>query len=61
MTIIVPTHPLFVSHYGNAERMLTAAVNEADAEKRRTLAMMGQAYATLAQVDATWLRGPITS
>lgn len=47
--------PQFFAHYNGAEAALAAAAQEQDPERQRTLALIGQGYAVLAQVDATWL------
>ncbi len=44
----------FDSHYNTAVRVLAEAMqSDHDTERQRTLALLGQAYATLAQVAAT--------
>jgi len=49
----------FNSHYNTAERGLAQAMqSDHDPERQRTLAMLGQAYATLAQVAAMQPKTP---
>jgi hypothetical protein len=49
------TIPQFFQHYNQAEQALVAAWAETDPERQHTLALLGQGFATLAQVDAIWL------
>lgn len=49
------TLPQFFEHYNSAEAALKAAWAETDPDRQRTLAILGQGFAALAHVDATWL------
>jgi hypothetical protein len=51
-----PTIPAFFSHYVAAQEWAEAAGQAENADQRIAMAEIAQAWASIAQVDALWLK-----